>query len=569
VPQSMRSGERPSGPSELSGAPALDHRFVAAMRLLLAVSALLIIFVDPSEPDRFVALTYLALVVYVAYSGLLLALAEKTDGVMRPVFRHSHWIDVCWYSVLIALSDGTNSIFFFFFFFAILVASFHHGFKAGLLVATASALIFATIGYWAVSAGPNFELNRFLLRPTYLLALGYMMAYWGGFEITLKRRINFLKDVTAVANPRFGADVTIGNIMERARAFYDADFCVLAVAEPGGRGFTLRRAVRADPTSGVRSVRVSRRQIGGLLSLPPGQAAVYRAARGGRPGATSYAFDAATGERAVPDEAALGALAVLLDAGSFVTVPVRFHNKVAGRAFLAAERPAFDGSDAEFLLQLVEHVAPIVDNIRLVDWLASDAADHERRRIARDIHDSIIQPYIGLKIGLSAVRQKLTGGGDVGDDVRTLVEMTDAGIEDLRSYVRALKSGDVAHAGEVLVPSIERFAAKFALATGIGVRLAAPGPVRVNDRLAAEAVQMVAEGLSNVRRHTQSVRAVVTVAVEGGELVLEIENDGPAGRPAAPFTPRSIAERAAALGGAVEVGASRDGGARVRVRIPL
>ena len=70
---------------------------------------------------------------------------------------------------------------------------------------------------------------------------------------------------------------------------------------------------------------------------------------------------------------------------------------------------------------LIEHVTPVLENIRLVDRLASEAAEYERQRIARDIHDGMIQPYIGLQLGLAAIRQKIErGNNDVGHDVREL-----------------------------------------------------------------------------------------------------------------------------------------------------
>src|SRR5690348_299765 len=149
------------------------------MRLFLAASALLIIVIDPAEPDRFVALTYTLLGLYVVYSAVLYILALRGSPFAARLSPHTHWIDVGWYAVLVAVSSGTSSIFFFGFFFAILVASFSQGFARGLRVALVSAVLFTLIGLTVTPLEANFELNRFLLRPIYLLVLGYMMAYWG------------------------------------------------------------------------------------------------------------------------------------------------------------------------------------------------------------------------------------------------------------------------------------------------------------------------------------------------------------------------------------------------------
>src|SRR5678815_3944336 len=55
------------------------------------------------------------------------------------------WIDLSWYVFLIALSGGADSVFFFFFFFAILVASFRSGFRGGLQVTIVSTVIFTLL----------------------------------------------------------------------------------------------------------------------------------------------------------------------------------------------------------------------------------------------------------------------------------------------------------------------------------------------------------------------------------------------------------------------------------------
>src|ERR1051325_8960355 len=130
----------------------LDQRMIAAMRCVLATSALIIIYIDPSEPDRYVPLTYAVLILYTAYSGVLLYLSARPGRPLLRIPGQAYWIDVGWYLVLISLSSGTSSIFFFFFFFSILVASFHSGFRAGLLVTAVSSLSFTTLGYLTAPA---------------------------------------------------------------------------------------------------------------------------------------------------------------------------------------------------------------------------------------------------------------------------------------------------------------------------------------------------------------------------------------------------------------------------------
>src|ERR1044072_3403462 len=108
---------------------SVDERLVNFTRIVLALSALIIIYVDPSEPDRLVRITYSTLALYTVYSASAYFLSLRRESAFRDI--PLYWIDVAWYVVLISLSSGTNSLFFFFFFFAILVASFRAGSTAG------------------------------------------------------------------------------------------------------------------------------------------------------------------------------------------------------------------------------------------------------------------------------------------------------------------------------------------------------------------------------------------------------------------------------------------------------
>lgn len=103
-------------------------------------------------------------------------------------------------------------------------------------------------------SGSAFELNRALIRPVYLFALGYMTAFWGGYEILPKRRLRLLQEVNNLWNPRLGVDPAIGANLDRLINFYDADpddTCLLVLRRPGSPGAT--RRVRAGLGAGYMS----------------------------------------------------------------------------------------------------------------------------------------------------------------------------------------------------------------------------------------------------------------------------------------------------------------------------
>src|SRR4029078_4049591 len=133
----------------------------------LASSALLIIYIDPAEPDRFVSATYTALVLYVGYSLILFVASPPRSSILKQLLSYAHWIDVFCFTVFIALSSGTNSIFFFFYYFSIIIASFCSGFNSGLAITLVSATLFTVVGY--LTAPADVAINRLLLRPVSLL----------------------------------------------------------------------------------------------------------------------------------------------------------------------------------------------------------------------------------------------------------------------------------------------------------------------------------------------------------------------------------------------------------------
>jgi signal transduction histidine kinase len=285
--------------------------------------------------------------------------------------------------------------------------------------------------------------------------------------------------------------------------------------------------------------------------------------------ASAEVIDLSRGTRFAADGKRSEAVAAMLDAVAFITVPLSSPDLRGGRLYITAgRRGVFDPEEVDFLLLVFDHAMPVLQNIKLVDQLASDAADAERQRIALDFHDRVIQPYIGLQMALEAIRQKLSiCYADVTHDIDWLLDLTKDELAQLRHLVQGLKSGGERVGG--LVPAIRRFSRKFTAATGIQVQVEVNGEPHVNDRLAAEVFHIVAEGLSNIRRHTLATTASITLRQENGQLSIQIRNDGVEGETFVPFTPRSITERTMALGGEVRVEHQSHTHAVVIAEIPL
>ena len=551
----------------------IDLRLISAMRLMLASCALMVVVVDPLEPNRYVVLTYTVLTLYNVYSAIFYFMSFR-HGRLVPV-RIMPWLDMCWYIALVALTNGANSIFFNFFFFAILVASFGWGYVMGLYLTLVSAILFTIVGILTTPSGPQFGLNRLLLRPILLLVLGYLIARWGGFKMNLRNRLRVLKDVTIFSNPRFGIDRTIRAVLESLLAFYDADSCLLLISGNEAKSYQLYRVNRGDNSPYASPQEVGAE--GAAFFIQPFQNYAVIHHQDGR--SQKVLLELGKHEVSAGDAQATAKIAAALETDSYLSVPVHSRQQLNGRLYVIGGPRRFDPSAIDFVAQLMDQVTPLIENIRLVDNLASDAADEERRRIARDIHDSVIQPYLGLQLGIAALVQKLEAGNtDVLKDVKELLELTDHEMLELRRYVWDLRVGEERR--DVLLPAIRRYVARFASVTGINVEVKAQDKIEIKDRLAAELFQIVTEGLSNVRRHALCNEASVEIRRRGATLILQIRNrrtdtGASAGfrqennHQQVLFTPRSISERAALLGGEAKVSVDQNNYTVVSVAIPL
>src|SRR5215471_20886556 len=152
----------------------ITDRKLGALRLILSAAALLIIYIDPTEPDRYVSATYSSIVAYTFFSLLVYLAARKRTNFPSHILKLLIWFDIACFTALISMSSGTSSVFYFFYMFEIIVACSRGGRRLGLAVTAASSLLCVVVGL-LVQTSEVFELNRFLLRP---LAISLSATRW-------------------------------------------------------------------------------------------------------------------------------------------------------------------------------------------------------------------------------------------------------------------------------------------------------------------------------------------------------------------------------------------------------
>jgi signal transduction histidine kinase len=258
-------------------------------------------------------------------------------------------------------------------------------------------------------------------------------------------------------------------------------------------------------------------------------------------------------------------------------VPLIAHGEVVGAFEVAPRRGsvALSVPDHRALHELGRVAANAVRQVQLGEDLRSararlvTALEHERRRIRRDLHDGLGPSLASVVMGLEEVRAIHRGAPDRAESLLLdLKSQTRTAVEDIRELVYGLRPPALDELG--LLAALRELADGTTMRTGLTVTLEAPP--HLGDLGAAVDVtlyRIVQEALTNVVRHAEAESCHVRLQVQGGDLHLEVRDDG-VGLPS-PVRPgvglRSMRERAADVGGRVDWAAD-GGGTVVRVSVP-
>jgi signal transduction histidine kinase len=196
------------------------------------------------------------------------------------------------------------------------------------------------------------------------------------------------------------------------------------------------------------------------------------------------------------------------------------------------------------------------------------AVFEDRDRIARDLHDLVIQRLFATGMSLQGVSARLGQSGN-GRQVSDAVDALDETIKEIRSAIFSLHSrpaaDDAGLRAQILTVVDE---SRGALGFAPGLRMS--GALDDVPRDAGEhLLGALREALSNAARHAGASRVDVTVEA-GPELVLVVRDNGTGLRPTARRSGlRNLGERAEMLGGTMNAGPARGGGTTLEWRVPL
>jgi signal transduction histidine kinase len=264
---------------------------------------------------------------------------------------------------------------------------------------------------------------------------------------------------------------------------------------------------------------------------------------------------------------------------SLMTVAFEQAGEASGRIFLLNGRKPFQKQDLAWLESIAQHIGPALENIFLLRHLRARAIEAERSRIARDLHDGILQTILSIEIQLDVLRRRVTTSPEqVVSSLANLQQTVRNEGAELRQTVTDLRPLRVQSAD--LVDLMRGFAERYRNESTIALDLLIDSTqLRAPDRVCREIFQIYREALTNIKKHAKASHVVVKLSQDDSRLVLVVDDNGEGFSFAGRFTgdeldrlrlgPISIKERSRTVGGVLTVESNPGHGARLTIEVPL
>jgi signal transduction histidine kinase len=211
---------------------------------------------------------------------------------------------------------------------------------------------------------------------------------------------------------------------------------------------------------------------------------------------------------------------------SFLGAPIVVRGEVFGDIYLTEKQgsPEFDERDEGDVLVLAAQAGVAIENARLYKEIHRLAVLEDRERIAKELHDGVIQALFGVGMGLQGAAL-MSGEEELATRIEGAVADIDRVIRDLRNYIFGLRPGILAdrQLDEALRHLGEEFQQKTGVITVVDVD---PTVASELTPAAADILQLTREALSNVGRHAQAATCRVSLYRIDDRLMLEIDDDG-------------------------------------------
>jgi signal transduction histidine kinase len=381
-----------------------------------------------------------------------------------------------------------------------------------------------------------------------------------------------------------GAWVPFGYYLDILLELAVAGGMVMLVVEDELRGLAALSALAGDLQRSLRPADVVAAVLQRPLALPAVVGcALYRPdAPGGEP-----VFRGGSGVCGGGDPGSLEAIRRRFPHA--LALPVTVGEQAAGTFVVVSRvRDPFAALDQDFHRTLGQQIGAALQHSELYAALEERSAElgrasvslvraeeAERRRIARELHDETGQVLTAIRLELGLLARQVEGNVPAREALDRALDLTGRALETIRATVRGLRPAALDDLG--LVPAVEALAEEFSGRTGVIVDLEAQKPPEdIAPEVEIALYRIFQEALTNVARHAEARRVRASIAVDGGSIVLLVQDDGRGFDPARIVRTADaraglvgMRERLLGLGGSLDVTTAPGQGVRLEARMPL
>jgi len=263
--------------------------------------------------------------------------------------------------------------------------------------------------------------------------------------------------------------------------------------------------------------------------------------------------------------------------GGNMVVPVRGPIGLLGELWIGRRSDAlFTERDRSFLVTLSGLAAVAITSAQMRESGRQRAVLAERERIAREMHDSLAQVLGVTHLRLRALvsREESSGGSENAVEMTELADICEEAYRDVRESILGLRESSRTERG--LLDSLRAYLAKYSHQCDIETSLHSDldHELTLSPRCEVQVIRVIQEALTNVRKHSGAVSAVVRIAESGSATTFVVEDDGQGFDPSdSPYDKDgfglfTMRERMALLNGTLTVDSAPGRGTRVIACVP-
>jgi signal transduction histidine kinase len=253
---------------------------------------------------------------------------------------------------------------------------------------------------------------------------------------------------------------------------------------------------------------------------------------------------------------------------TFLGVPVAAGGRAFGNLYLTEKDGGFTDDDVMVVEALSRIAGAAVTTARLQDRLRSIAVGEDRERIARDLHDSVIQDLFAVGLALQGISE-LVHDNTAATTIEESIDRLDRVVETLRSYIFELRSSvGQRQLDERLQELVARLGSAYPATVILEIGVARLDGGQLED----EVVKFVTEALSNALRHSGATEVDVIVDADDEWCRVTVRDNGAGFEVGAPTSGMGLANmtaRAARLGGHIDLTSAAGVGTMVAISIPI